>query len=229
MRILKLIALGCVPALTLCVGVLLLQISGVVEYWRGQSVLLAAGVEDTLAQVNAPCSVQGCGTVAGLNRSVQRLGSTAAAASLVLQDVDGVVGTVNRPCGTKLPCGTLADVAKTLGTARGVMGQTEIAVHSFDAHQDEFYRQEQNLAAAAQTMVADADELITSRVLTESLHNLDTTTAALASATQHADGVLADVHEEADKLVHPAKKKVGFWGALAAGAAYVHKLLPPLF
>lgn len=41
--------------------------------------------------------------------------------------------------------------------------------------------------------------------------------------------ILQDGADETHKLVHPDKKKLGFWGAIWVGAQVVHKLSPPLF
>jgi hypothetical protein len=63
------------------------------------------GLQTTIAQANVS------GTAANLNKTLE---------------------SINRPCGTKQPCGTLADVSKTLGTIRGAAGQIEVAANHED-------------------------------------------------------------------------------------------------
>lgn len=41
--------------------------------------------------------------------------------------------------------------------------------------------------------------------------------------------ITKDAADEADRLAHPPKKKLGFWGGVWVGAQYVHKMMPPIF
>lgn len=77
--------------------------------------------------------------------------------------------------------------------------------------------------------LAQLDNLVADPDVKATLANIAATSAATADSAKHADGIMADVHEEADKIVHPPKKKLGFWGSIYAGAQAVHKFEPPLF
>jgi hypothetical protein len=68
-----------------------------------------------------------------------------------------------------------------------------------------------------------------SPAVTASLANLQASTAAVAVSTKQAAAILTDGREEADKFVHPPKKKLTFWGAVMAAAGVVHKFEPPIF
>lgn len=58
--------------------------------------------------------------------------SIAANTNDVLRGAAATMDVINRPCGGGKPCGTLADVAKTLGTVRGAAGQIEVAANHED-------------------------------------------------------------------------------------------------
>lgn len=83
--------------------------------------------------------------------------------------------------------------------------------------------------ATLDSTAANLNTLMSSPAIAKSLVNIEETTAATALASQHAEGILKDGKEEADKFVHPAKKKLGFWGGVMAGANVAHKFMPPLF
>jgi len=77
--------------------------------------------------------------------------------------------------------------------------------------------------------IAQIDNLVADPNIKATLANIAATSAATADSAKHVDGTLALVHEEADKIVHPPKKKLGFWGSIYAGAQIIHKFEPPLF
>lgn len=51
----------------------------------------------------------------------------------------------------------------------------------------------------------------------------------IQSMTASGASIVKDAADETHKLVHPDKKKLGFWGGLNAGVMYVRKFIPPLF
>lgn len=82
----------------------------------------------------------------------------------------------------------------------------------------------------------DLHTLLTSPDIVGAAKNLNVSSAATAEATRnlvaatgHADAILGDVQFEADKIVHPPKKKLGFWGSIYAGAMAAHKFMPAIF
>lgn len=74
----------------------------------------------------------------------------------VTREVDQTLETVNRPCATGKPCGTLADFAKTLNTVRLTFGQVEIAANHEDRNLSTLDAQEQALFAATQKTLQNA-------------------------------------------------------------------------
>lgn len=91
-------------------------------------------------------------------------------ANRMLQSADATLDALSRPCGGGKPCGTLADVAKTLGTIRGAAGQVEIAAHHEDARIGVLDAQEA-------TIYIDTDASL--RQLREDLATADTSIAGL--------------------------------------------------
>src|SRR5665213_2755808 len=78
-------------------------------------------------------------TLTDADSAVQSFYDAGAAAKLTigkagttLDRASAVLETVNRPCGAGKPCGTLADVAQTLGTVRMTFGQVLIAANHED-------------------------------------------------------------------------------------------------
>lgn len=146
-------------------------------------------------------------TISETNSSIAHISSAADQASKTLSSVDkttskvgaevsdfvkqasGVAGglkktidLVNAPC-VPGPCGTVADVAKTLNTGRLAMGQVEVAVNSFDKNQTRFYKQEDQLYTDTDQAFKHFDSLLTSPDLTGSIHNFDTITSNLGNTT----------------------------------------------
>lgn len=155
------------------------------------------------------------GGVQSATRAAQRrIDATApavTAAAALVQKLGVSVDKVNAPCPPKEsdklhPCGTLADVAKTLNTGRGTLGKAEIAMFKFNSHEDELFAQEQS-----------------------TWKHTDDAVAAFSDSMKHADAILADGQIEADKFTHPSKKKLTFWGAILATGQTLQKLSPPLF
>lgn len=182
-------------------------------------------------------------SVATLQSAQADVNGTAAVAQDQLVEVgaavdhlNGVLAEIERPCGGGQPCGTLADVAKTLNTARLTMGQIEIAANHEDRNLATLDAQETALyadthaalnglppvEAQAASTLGDLDKLERDPQLTAILANG-------SSMTSSGARILKDGADEADKLAHPAKKKLTFWGGVWAGLEYVHKLLPPIF
>ena len=158
---------------------------------------------------------------------------------------------VNRPCGGGKPCGTLADVAKTLGTLRGTAGQIEIAANHederigiLDAQEDALFADAHGTLGSANmallrfsTAMDTADKTIAGLQPVEAqatttiasvdrlMPNLAKTTANVTAMTDSGKSILADGAYETHKLTHP-KKKTGFW----VGFWFVvEQLKPPIF
>lgn len=72
------------------------------------------------------------------------------------QQLTATLQTINRPCGAAAPCGTLADLAKTLNTARLTLGQLEVAANHEDQRIGVLDAQEAQIAADAHTLALKA-------------------------------------------------------------------------
>lgn len=172
--------------------------------------------------------------------------------------------TINSPCGAGHPCGTLADIARTLNTVRGTFGQIEIAANHEDKNLSTLDKQEltlfgdlHNTTLQAQNTLAGVNQTAQGAslalqtvngsigalrpLLEASTHttvdldraindpSIHQTAIHVESITASGDRIAGDAAFEADKLTHPPKVKLTFWGAVWAGIQYVHKLSPPLF
>lgn len=110
---------------------------------------------------------------------------------------------INRPCGGDVPCGTLADVAKTLNTFRDTAGQVEIAANHEDQRLALVDAQEEQLADDSHSdlvKLGTAIDAITSladnKDMAGSLAHLNTTSGALA-------GMATDTQQYWHSLLHP--------------------------
>ncbi len=183
----------------------------------GETVSLLASAKDfvpkqsiDVAKINEVVSSVQSATDAAKTR-INETGPTITAATKLVEKLGVSADKVNAPCPPKdsdklHPCGTLADVAKTLNSGRGTLVVAEKGIYNFDGHEDELFTQEK--ATWLKTDVA---------------------VEAFGDSTKQLDGILKDGKEEADKLVHPAKKKLTFWGAVLATGQTIQKLSPPLF
>jgi hypothetical protein len=241
MQTLKALAIGTVPLVGLCMCLLLLQVSAAVERASQDEVRIAAGATTALRLVNQPCAAKGggCGTLAQATELLSEGTNVAGAANVtlgsanrVLQTVNAgakqTLATVNQPCGGGKPCGTLADVAKTLNTVRGTFGQVEIAANRFDQHDGALYEQETALYGSARTAIdglapvessltkttLDFDALVRDPNMTKNLANLQV-------ITFEAGGILHDGRITADKLVAPQPWYRKLWTYTYQGASVV--------
>jgi hypothetical protein len=82
-----------------------------------------------------------------LRTDVVKIGAVADQASATLQ-------TINRPCGAGHACGTLADIGKTLNTARLTLGQIEIAANHEDMRIGVLDAQEAQIASDTHAALA---------------------------------------------------------------------------
>lgn len=76
--------------------------------------------------------------------------------------LSATLATINRPCGSGHPCGTLSDIAKTLATVRGTAGQVEVAARHETKRIDVWDAQEAQLAADTHKLLTNGSEAIQS-------------------------------------------------------------------
>lgn len=232
MKLLKAIALGTVPVVGAFLCILLFHASAFLQEARSDEVVIttetvadesALSQEGIQALEDADDSVYAVSrSASGTLRSAQRAFDAAqlplAALKGTIDDVDaGVVVTTHRltdlcptpaeiKAGDIRECGLVANANRTLTTSRGTLGTVETAVRSFDQHEALFYAQESELNATAQQSAL-----------------------SLADSAKQADVILTDARIEADKLAHPTKKKLGFWGALEVGGDFARHFMPSIF
>jgi len=110
-------------------------------------------------------------------------------------NIVGTLDTLNQDCGSPAnyhPCGTLADVAKTLNTVRGAFGQIEVAANhenknlaALDAQEVQLFADIHATLAAGRGTVADLGQ--TAQQATSTLHTLDTTVSYFQPIAGHVD------------------------------------------
>lgn len=96
------------------------------------------------------------------------LSQTSAGLTSATDNLNLALSKINRDCGTKdaqgkdLPCGTLADVNRTLATARGTFGQIEIAAYHENKNLTTLDRQEAALFSDTHDTLASLNSTIVS-------------------------------------------------------------------
>lgn len=91
---------------------------------------------------------------------------------------------VNRPCSAMVPCGTLADVNRTLATVRGTFGQIEVAARHENRQLGTLDRQERQLFADLHGTATQAQGTLstlagTAQALTATANEATATTKAV--------------------------------------------------
>ncbi|MFP5276976.1 MAG: hypothetical protein ACLGPM_07665 [Acidobacteriota bacterium] len=101
--------------------------------------------------------------------------------------------SINRPCDTDKPCGTLADVNQTLATIRGTFGQVEIAANHENRQLTTLDAQERALFSNLQGTLSDARETLNgARDLTSAASGTLGGVNQTLGATRTALGAIAD-------------------------------------
>lgn len=126
------------------------------------------------------------------------------------------------------PCGLLPDVARTLATARGTMGQIEEASIQFNRHSSTFYDQEAASSADLQATVRDVDKFVTAPDLLATMRNVNSASLAVAGSAQNLDAATTDGRTWLHQKLFPNKKR-GLVSGIEATGDVVHHWLPPLF
>lgn len=121
----------------------------------------------------------------------------AVSANRMLQSADATLDAVSRPCGGGKPCGTLAEVAKTLGTIRGAAGEVEVAAHHEDARIGVLDAQEATIYIDThRTLTQMHDDLATADATIAGLQpvfaGLNAETSELRIATASANTLVSD-------------------------------------
>jgi hypothetical protein len=123
-------------------------------------------------------------------------------------------------------------ISETMTDAQGVMNQTSealaaiqqttVALQAPITQATATLQAAQRSTEALQPVMAHLDTLVTDPAIADAIAQTDAT-------MKHIDVVTGDLQFEANKLIHPEKKKLGFWGTIWAGVQVAHKFEPPLF
>lgn len=212
------IALGTVPVVGIFACLLLFQASSFIERADRDEGSVAAQVQQAFATINAECGVAvHCGTLAEIDKTLTHTSDLIVQTQLAVRHADAVSQTE-----AKMLPEWNRRITETLD---GI----DTAVGDLDDSQNKLTASLVPILNDTDATVRHADELVSSKYVQESLRNIDASTAAIADSAKHADAVAGDIQFVADKLAHPAKKKIGFWSGIWAGAQVIHKLSPPLF
>jgi hypothetical protein len=158
------------------------------------------------------------GTVKAATPAVSGLAVTEGKINAV---VDLTSHRINDLCGPDAPCGTLADVNRTLATLRGTSGQVERSLIVFNQHEGDLFTQESAAYSAMDKSVLDFDATVSDPDLKANIHNSATITGNFAAIT--TDGKTW-VHQQ----LFPTKKK-GFVAGFEATGDVAKHWIPSLF
>jgi hypothetical protein len=180
---------------------------------------VTARVEKDLAsQASATISAANA-AIAHVNTATDQVGVafTNAASSLqaVTNGANQTFGELNKPC-VPGPCGTLADINKTLGTVRGTFGQIEIAANHEDKNLSTLDTQEatlftdfDTLAKTGNSDASDLDALLKRKALQNFVDNLGPLSANFVAITGTGEHMLqtgdAVETKATDSYLHPSK------------------------
>lgn len=174
-------------------------------------------------------------TTVATTQAVQQATATLHTANLTIASIQPVtaklsvtVDRLNAGC-EPAPCGTLADVNRTLGTIRGTFGQIEVAANhenrnltTLDQQELTLFNDFHVLSGQGTTTVTDLDALLKDKALHQSIDNFQ-------SMTSSGSSILADAAFETHKLAHPDKRKLTFWTATEAAGDFARHFMPSIF
>jgi hypothetical protein len=228
-RVLKFATLLSLCALIIALTLVTFQFSYVLTTVRTNIQGVSGELGSTIAEVRNHTIPAADSTVANAGSAFASIKGLADAGKKVAVNSRGVVSDaretmqlINAPCGGsgKSTCGLIANANTTLHTARGTMGQAEVAMHHEAGQLDAVNAQEialyshidETITEGHQALV-DADALVadpeTKRLIAES-----------AATMTEVHGVTKDMRIEVDKFVAPKTK----WQRLYTGAWFGTKL-----
>jgi hypothetical protein len=216
----------CLALCLLSIGVAIYRLSDAVAATPGKLSATLDHVNSTLTSFNA-IGPQAVATLRTLQSTTDAVGKQTTA-SLKVTDhaaktLDGATTTldnINRLCheasdeGVDKPCGTLADVNRTLATVRGTFGQIEIAAHHEDRNLSTLDAQEAQLYADFHATTTNLNALVASPDVARFLKSSADTSVQVAA-------IATDVHKEADALTAPKPwyTKLGAYGTTGVNVA----------
>jgi hypothetical protein len=150
-----------------------------------QAAAVLSHFESTLSKTDYVIAQTGT-AVSGIQTSVAQ---TQASLSSVASGLNQTIALVNHPCAPG-PCGTVADIGKTLNTFRGTAGEIEIAAHHEDSNLGTLDIQETQLFQHTDSVVTglaktntDLDTFISSPDLSSTVRNVNGITYSLGQTS----------------------------------------------
>lgn len=174
-------------------------------------------LEWTLANDSKQITKQSISTLSSVDDTMAladiEIESSAQEVYSIAQNINKTLYTVNKNCDTA-PCGTLADVARTLNTVRGTFGQIEVAaIHennnltTLDSQEAQLFTDTHSVLTGAVPIetglsktIFDVDGFVTSPDLTGSIHNFNTITYNFGQTT-------GDFQNKFHSFLYPPKCK----------------------
>lgn len=197
--------------------------------WRGILIArdfdaLVGSMNATLANINRPCQgpagPNACGTLAQVNKVAIAAGDVANASKMQVEQS----GELIKATTTNIDAigATATKVADHLSGAADALTETAHGATAAIATTNQTIADLKPLEKAATASVEHLDVVIADP-------DIPSTLSSTAKITADAARITKDAADEADRLAHPPKVKLGFWGGVWAAAKYVHQFEPPLF
>jgi len=207
-------------------GIAFLCVSGW-QVWRAGKTLDAVngaiqGVDSTIANLNRPCKGKAgpdaCGTLAQINKTDIDIGE----AVITMQRQVAQTGKLTAAAATTLQ--TTANRASDAHTA--LTGTAKAATETLHGASLDLETLNDSIQATKPLIEAGT---ITVKHYGAMAPALSATADNVKRMTADGARITKDAADEADKLTHPPKKKLGFWGGFWVGMQYVHKMMPSIF
>ena len=162
-----------------------------------------------LTTINHPCVPGPCGTLAKIDQTMNESDSLIAASNRTVLDADQVEKTelAMLPVWNSRVTSTFDNADATLSSLNGTALQASASLKGIS---DGVIR----VLAHTDATVSHVDALTQSPQVTQTLQNVDSSTAKLADSMAHADAILANVQKETDAYVKAHPKCRGFWSCL---------------
>lgn len=171
----------------------------------------------TLQQVNRPCGTKikdltiPCGTLATVNKTVVKIG-------------DAVVTTQEQE--RAIAPHTIAAMDNLNQAASSIAEMADAGTQTLHGASLAFSTMNDSIAST-KPLIEDSDAMVKQYSL--AAPGVIDTSRNVSRMTDSGAKMLADAQEKEHELLHPAKKKLGFWGGVWVGLTYVHRLMPPIF
>lgn len=167
--------------------------------------------DQTISSLNLTLSVAD-GTLLQVGSSVQQTSnSVQQVAAKLLDNCHPEKGHIYTADEDK-PCGTLADIARTLNTIRGTFGVVEKAGNHYDDNLTKYDGQEEDLLKNTNALLSNAGttidyfhELLKSHVLL--LDNMQRLAGNTADTVDEVHGVVKDIHVQTTKMNQPKTRQ----------------------